>query len=350
MFDSTEEAVEALEPYLGPEETAAVTQALIPAIQLQPLATTSRPGESRLGGVPDLPAGSDWPRPSAPEDPEAIARRGNDDAAAEMRAHFKAALPYAFIAQIDLEQAAACPAATSLPQQGRLLFFYDMAVGPWESGTRVARVIWDDSPRDRLRPLPMPDDLAEAAQRERHERQAIQAQFGSPSVGAPGGTNYHAEARTIQLQGTLRLPLPAALEMDTLPHLYAFYHGETADDDTAELADAYDQALEELGLNYPEPGWRRHQLLGSPQPEQSDPRYDAVLITHFEKPFLDRADWDQHRARIGSLARQWRLLLQVDLSDWMQDSLTEGTVYFLIHQDDLAAHRFDGVMAVYQQT
>ena len=48
-------------------------------------------------------------------------------------------------------------------------------------------------------------------------------------------------------------------------------------------------------------------------------------------------------------ARDWRLLLQIDVGDFLQES-GEGTVYFLIRAEDLAERRFDRVVAVYQQT
>ena len=120
-------------------------------------------------------------------------------------------------------------------------------------------------------------------------------------------------------------------------------------EDGTDFSDTYMDALDQLGEYYPDPGWKRHQLLGSPLPEQSDPRYDAVVVTSFGKQHLSREEWQSHAERIQMLARQWRLLWQVDLSDWGGE-LSEGTVYFLIRDSDLAERRFDQVVAVYQQT
>ena len=46
----------------------------------------------------------------------------------------------------------------------------------------------------------------------------------------------------------------------------------------------------------------------------------------------------------------WRLLLQFSVPGWDAAEDGEGTVYFLINTDDLAARRFDRVQAIYQQT
>lgn len=49
-------------------------------------------------------------------------------------------------------------------------------------------------------------------------------------------------------------------------------------------------------------------------------------------------------------ARDWMLLLQVDIGDWMQARFVGGTVYILIRRDHLEHRRFDEVVAVHQQT
>lgn len=46
----------------------------------------------------------------------------------------------------------------------------------------------------------------------------------------------------------------------------------------------------------------------------------------------------------------WRLLLPFSIPGWDAAEDGEGTVYFLINTDDLAARRFDRVQAIYQQT
>ncbi|MBU4611751.1 DUF1963 domain-containing protein [Achromobacter sp. GG226] len=348
MFDAPDLAVQAMQTFFTPHQVQQVAQALVPAIGLEP---TTHARASRLGGVPELPEGSPWPRPDLPADIEAIAKRGNPDAAKEMRAHLEKRLPFAFIGQIDLAEAHALgEVAEPLPSQGRLLFFYDLSVGPWESGSRVARVMWVDAPAAALRPLAMPPDLVEAAQAEARMHEDIRREFNQPAPEAPQGTNYGAPARPVSLTAGWGVPDPASLEMAGLPALQAYYRGESQDEAAEAFAEAYDEMRDSLDLAYPAERWRRHQLLGSPTPEQDDPRFQAVITTEFGEEFLDRDTWKRERSRIFTQAQDWRLLLQVDLADWSGGSLGEGTVYFVIRTDDLAAHRFDRVVAVYQQT
>ncbi|OZI46118.1 hypothetical protein CEK29_04265 [Bordetella genomosp. 5] len=359
MFDSPQDAQQAFDAFFEPHQAAQVVQALVPVIGLQPVSPAVAPataagetlGASRFGGVPDLPAGAAWPVPPAPANADEIAGRGNSAAGAEMRDHLSRNLPYAFMGQIDLEEAHRLgPVAQALPPNGRLLFFYDLSVGPWESGSRVAHVVWDNSPRQALVPLAMPPALAEAAEQERREREAIRKQFKQPASNTPMGTNYGTAPQSLELKAAVGVPDPASLEMAAVPALQARYHGKSGDAAAEAFAEAYDEMREDLNQDYPTPGWRRHQLLGSPLPEQDDPRYQAVVVTEYGVEFLGREAWQRERERIMALAGQWRLLLQVDLSAWYADPLTEGTVYFVIRTDDLAARRFDRVVAVYQQT
>jgi uncharacterized protein YwqG len=75
-------------------------------------------------------------------------------------------------------------------------------------------------------------------------------------------------------------------------------------------------------------GQRRHRLMGTPEPEQDDPRLGVEL----------------------NGPADWQLLLQLDLGDLAQNRLVEGTVYFLIVREELAVRDFSKVRAVYSQT
>lgn len=97
-------------------------------------------------------------------------------------------------------------------------------------------------------------------------------------------------------------------------------------------------------------GAARQQLLGLPLPEQDDPRYSAVVTTELGVQFLTPETARESWPRIAAAAPQWRLLLQIDMQDYLQQPYVEGTVYFLIRRDDLAARAFDKVVAIYQQT
>jgi uncharacterized protein YwqG len=350
MFDSPQAASEALLAWFDRPRIEIIVEALVPAIVLHPSAGHIVIGASQLGGTPHASVDFKWPRPQKPDDPEEIAKRGNADAAQEMREHMAQGLPYAFMAQIDLAEAAKLgPVAVSLPSEGRLLFFYDIAIGPWETGMRPAKVIWDRTPIDRLAVLSVPDDLAAAQVKAREEAAALEAEFGTPGEASSKeqGTNYGAPARAVSLEATYRLPNPAALEFDRLGD---FSRAQPAGKESEDALAAYEEALQATHDQYPQEGWRRQQLLGSPMPEQDDPRLDAVVVSEFGKQHLSREDWVKHRAAIFEKARDWTLLLQVDLADWMQAPYVEGTVFFVIRRDDLDNRHFDKVIAVYQQT
>ena len=65
----------------------------------------AQPGNSRIGGLPDLPAGIAWPR--------------------------RAGQPLAFIAQINFSQARPFDLDGKLPDAGMLYLFYDVTEMPW---------------------------------------------------------------------------------------------------------------------------------------------------------------------------------------------------------------------------
>ncbi len=64
-----------------------------------------RPGQNRIGGLPDVPPGFEWPRWKG--------------------------LPMSFICQLDLAEVAQWPEVLPLPKHGSLLFFYDCEQRTW---------------------------------------------------------------------------------------------------------------------------------------------------------------------------------------------------------------------------
>ncbi|MCF1505944.1 DUF1963 domain-containing protein [Afifella sp. H1R] len=341
MFDGLAEATAALANWFDPPRLEQVVEALVPAIIFKPAAPeTRRLGDTHIGGVPDVSDEFVWPRPPIPSDPQAIAGRANAEMGRELRAHMERGLPYAFIAQVDLQEASTLgEAAEILPSEGRLLFFYDHMTGPWDTGTRAARVIWDTSPAAGLSQARMPSDLAEAAQAELEALADIRHDDEE-------GTVYGAPQREMNLAATWRLPHPASLDAERLPEL----RWDASGDESERFREDYEAASVEYHDMYTEEHWRRQQLLGSSEPEQDDPRLDAVVVSKFGVQHLPHELWRENFPRIKAEAETWTLLLQLDIADWMQARFTEGTVYFLIRRSDLEQRRFDEVVAVYQQT
>ncbi|GGF74322.1 hypothetical protein GCM10007301_37670 [Azorhizobium oxalatiphilum] len=338
MFDSPADAQKMLAAYLDPPAIVEVVKYLQPAIGFTFTSRADIPvGATRFGGTPDLPKGADWPRPPAPPNAEEIAGRGNADAGAAMRRHMALNLPYAFIAQIDLgETAALGEVSASLPSEGRLLFFYDLSVGPWETGTRVAKVIWDRTPKADLAAAAVPPDMAAEDALERRQSAEIAQKFKLPPPDPKAGTNYLAPARAAKPSRTLVAVPLSTVEGDAIPK--------------AER-DSYTDAYQEFyyGVLEKRPD-ARNQLLGPPEPEQDDPRYTAAAVTLLNKEFPSSDEWKQNRDTIMKNAADMVLLLQMDVKGWMQADMVEGTVYFVIGKKDLEERRFDRVIAVYQQT
>lgn len=349
MFDSPADAADALLAWFTQPQVEIVAAALVPAITFAP-ADAPAPGGTRFGGAPDAPAGFAWPRPEAPADPEEIANRAHPDTAAEMRAHFAADMPFAFFAQIDLAEAARLgDIAAALPAEGRLLFFYDLATGPWDTGTRTAKVIWDRTPVEELQPTPIPDALQDAAARAKAETARLAAEYKLEPDDESAGTTYGGPPVAYTLKTSYILPEPYALEIKALPDIAAVARGESNAPDKVDIYDSYMAALEEIdqGRDEAKP---LHQLLGAPRPEQDDPRYDAVVVAEWGQQYISSEEWAARREEVFRKAEDWALLLQVYIADWMRAQFTEGTVYFVIRKEDLAARRFDRVVGVYQQT
>lgn len=351
MFDTPADAQAQLAPSFPRPQVEVVVEALVPTLEFRPAPKGGGdPGGTRIGGTPDLPPGLAWPRRAKPADVEAIARRGNAEAGEEMRRHFRRELPYAFFAQVDLGEARGKGAfAEALPGHGRLLFFYDLTAGPWDNGTESARVIWDETPREGLAAQVMPPDLAAADEEHRAEIATVNHRFKLPPPKPDAGTPYGGPARPMRLHATLRPPAVESLEMEARPALKAALAPRA--DGAEGPRDAYQDLFAKTFDSYygAANAGRRNQLLGSPLPEQSDPRFEAEVVSRFGVQHLDREAWKAQRPEIEAGARSWRLLLQIDVGDFLQES-GEGTVYFLIRAADLADRRFDRVVAVYQQT
>lgn len=347
MFDSPADARLALQDRFKPAQVDTIVGALVPTLTLRPIkGGPVELGGTRIGGTPDLPPGLAWPRRALPADVEEIAKRGNADAAAEMRAHFKRQAPYCFLAQVDLAKAAAlAPAGGLLPEHGRLLFFYDLMAGAWDEGRDAVRVVYDTAPRETLVAQGKPEALVAAETAYRAELVEAYARMKMDPPKGEGATPYFAPGRAMELRAQWRPPHAYSLEAQGNPGVKALY--EDDDDGESALSDLQERHYDPY--YDPANSGHRNQLLGTPLPEQDDPRYQAAAFALTGRQHPGRDIWEARKAEIEAEAKAWRLLLQIDLSD-LQQERSEGTVYLLIREDDLTARRFEQVVAVYQQT
>lgn len=341
---------------------------LLPCLMFTPgTAGTDQIGGTRIGGVPDLPPGLDWPVRPVPPDASGIAARGGSNHSGWIARHITVPLPYEFIAQIDLAEAARFPEVGGLPSRGRLLFFYDGAVGPWGDPQSAGRVVYDASPVTALSPSPVPHALATlaAAERAEHEQKladpmemaksflpaqlaiitgsltpgtTLEDHFRKIAEGMTFSSRYLHPSQPMRLDRALQWPDHHSLEAAVSPDLAAL------------LEDPAVLSLMDPSRHEWRPVNSRHILMGIPVPEQDDARYDAAFIAN---PGLQKrlnADREAVMPEVEAMAAEWRLLLQIDQSSLMADRFCEGTIYFVIPSDDLAARDFSRVLTICQQT
>jgi Domain of unknown function (DUF1963) len=346
MFADVATAKEILDEYFNEPGVELLLRVMYTAIGFESIEGSSEPalGATRIGGMPDLATGEPWPVRPVPADAEAIAARSGSRHGPHIRKLLALPLPFGFLAQVNLAEAAALgDVARELPKDGRLLFFYNGGVGPWRNGRESARVIWDTTAAAQLERKALPRELVDL-----HVEFCTGLNRGEPppdpsNVNAATPSYHWGPARPMRLRPMLRPPSRFTIETDPSNHEADAELVEALGDDDFEASiDAlFDDHLD---------GAARQQLLGLPLPQQADPRYSAVTVTEFGVQHLTRQAVEENWPRIVPAAGQWLLLLQIDLKDCLRQRFVEGTVYFLIRRDDLAARAFDKVVAVYQQT
>ncbi len=347
MFDTPAQAHQVIEERFAPNMVEMVAGALRPAMVFS-AKNDDKLGGSRIGGTPDLPKVIEWPRRPVPDDIDGIAKRAGEPFDADLRQHLAAGLPYAFVAQVNLAETAGLgDVAKPLPDAGRLLFFYDLVAGPFDTGVQSAKVIWDRSPAEALAHAAMPDSLVAAASAYRTMIDDTNRQYGmqpeARPAGAPlPGTPYGGPPRPMALKAALQLPSFSSLEFQASGQLARHYSADRA---VIGGPQAFSLAYDEVSQG----AEQESLLLGAPVPEQDDPRYEAVVVSDYNAQSLSRADWAKNRDTVMEKAKDWLLLLQIDVSGWMQDR-GEGKIYFLIRDKDLQDRAFERVVAVYQQT
>lgn len=367
MFENLRQAHTAFADFAPEALLDVVTSLLLPITVLVPsMGAQDTASLTFVGGTPVMSASLDWPVPPLPDDIDEVAGRGGSNHSAGIRKDLERRLPYAFIGQVDLSQLS----EPSLPDSGRLLFFYDIAVGPWDTSVRSGKVIWDNAPLDELVELDANENLVSAEAEWNQEVRAYvpeplviddelrkimletgmtEAEIDALADEAPveqpaheGQNVYFGPKRVMQAVTHYQVPTSYNLEWDAFVQEVDAKHPDTISKDV--LGDIFSNA--EIEYEYRSP----FQILGLPTPVQDDPRYYAAVPLVLDKQFPDSEDWETHEAKLNQQAKELKLLFQVSLADWLQEEFSEGTVYFLISDTDLKNRNFDAVITVYQQT
>lgn len=267
-----------------------------PSIRVLPQAAPAVPlpvGASHLGGLPDLPTQAEWPTWEG--------------------------RPLSFLAQLNLTELAAYPAAAALPAAGWLSFFYDAQEQPWG---------YDPANQGRAVVLYHADTVA-LAPRQLPEGLSTDAYTAFPVA-----------------------PLIFAAEM-TLPDPWE---------------DDLDIAEEELTEEQRTAIWRllhRHgdgtsRLFGTPDTIQGPVRQQCALVSRGISTGSAQA-MQQTREALGfseaqvetwqqQAAADWELLLQLDSHEDEANMMWEdmGRLYFCIPRAALAQRDFGAVWTVLQ--
>jgi uncharacterized protein YwqG len=263
--------------------------ALGPSVSLSAEDRTATPGDSKLGGRPDLPMDALWPK--------------------------RLGYPLAFLGQVRLSQ---MPVEVlqhwSLAQRGRLWFWYDTATEPWgfdpaDKGAFQVTFVADESP---VEPRGWPAFPPGAIKGEPHWPFEP---FKECALSADPGLAIDYEVLAPLLEN----------EWDALETLRTHFQGEQ--------------------------GKGIHRLLGHPDEVQGHMRRECQLVSngiYLGEPIAPK---DQARAdALAPGAKDWTLLLQIDTDEngpgWMWGDV--GCLYFWVRREEMKANDFSGVWGVLQ--
>ena len=243
-------------------------------------------GTSKIGGLPDLPAGTKWP--------------------------LWKNIPLSFLCQINLHDLHRYQCCNELPVSGWLYFFYNAEQKTWgfdpqDIGSwKVIYYNGHEKDLTRYKPIDIQED-----EKEYLIYEPCQVSFYE-AVSMPGKNG------------------------DLIDQIIM-------DDEL----DSYIDFIEKLSQEYPYE--TEHQLLGHSNPIQGNMRLECQLVTNGIYCGDCSGYQDQRRKILESGTKDWRLLLQIDSDDnpdMMWGDL--GKLYFWIRQQDLYNNDFDKVWMILQ--
>lgn len=271
-------------------------------------------GQSKIGGMPDLPAGVAWPEwvpPVYPRQPGFFARLFGKTQPIEPEP--AEPQPLGFVAQFNLAEVASFDLEKRLPDSGMLYFFYDAKEQPWG---------YDPAQRGGWRVIYYPGDTSSLVRAE-----------------APAELDKKSVFKACRPVFSTKQMMPnwesALVEAAGITDRQVFSYNDAA----AEAEGETDEFADECGT----------KLLGYPdQVQNPDMMAEAQFASNGLLPGPEATN-DPRAQELRKGILQWRLLFQLDSEDaagmhWVD----AGSLFFWIREEDLARRDFENVWLVLQ--
>ena len=264
----------------------AIRAALLPSLRLVPSGAAPKPGSSRLGGLPDLRSGVEWPR--------------------------NGKKPLSFVAQVNLAELPRVERADALPAEGLLSFFYDLAKMPWgeKPAEHAAIAVIFTPPGAALGTAKRPKDL----------------------VAPDKYTNVDLEPTPVRAETEWTLPFVRTREFRAMGI------------EEAEVPSYMDHIYGAMSEVWPGEEEPYHRMFGHADANQGDmTRRLAYQLAGKSKAIDSKPD-----PALEADAATFRLLLQIDTDEELGSHWGSGRLFYWIREADLAARRFDRTFLQFQ--